>query len=321
MENQRNALIVMRANHLLRQACLVPCSEHAFAVLHHLLEYTINTMLDYKGPPGADTIGQLAADSSHPAHARARDIASTLCDELLAICALASYWIGDGDPRKAAPVSAYPNQATLRPVPVGTEIPAWRPAAPAPATEIPARFVLMDRRCATIIATANRCYALKHGAVLTAMFLSVAGRVPELRQLVLGQLEQEGVSLSDRTVTMDYITSQLHELCLFPMNFVNANQLWTVWWHTTTHVIHWGLVGDMHQVIKDREQKHFDNICEVHKLTEAKRAQRQRRQMRKRQQRTRQEEQLEELIGIDDEDEPAEFADQSDGDDLSDLLH
>jgi len=315
MEYWSDTRTLQRHNHLLRLACDAPASSEFFAALHVLVNYAIDNMLDYHGPPTKppQSVAHVAADENNPDVALARDQIEITRDEMMAVCMLASYLLGDGNPSNNPGLDRYPRQTLVQPVPLDTP----GPLNPVPAQPPPSvvgsvaamsheqrRVLRMDARCKLILATANRCYhdSPRHGCVLTALFLSLATRVPEVTAMVRAELSDEGLTDAQQTLMLRYMTGELHSLCLYPMSYENAATLWTTWWHTVTHVLRTNSFADAERAIRTREEQRLEDIRMVHEETKKKREQRGRAKMRRRKKQMTQEEDIDDMAGVSDDD-------------------
>lgn len=311
MEDQR---IIDRHNHLLRIACDAPMSDEFVAALHWMLNYTIDNMINYTGPPVSPplSVAHVAAGDG-PNAPLARELISILTDELVTVANLAAYLLGDGNPANRATLEQCAHQVLIEPVPISTPGALNpMPGRPPPSmlgriSEMSAeqlRVLQMNSRCKLVLATLNRCRTApnKHGCVLTAMFLSLVTRVPEFKKLVQDDMTREGITCPQQTLMFQYMTSELRTLCLYPMAYDNAAKLWSIWWHTTTRALTNNAFADMEFVIKTREEESFEILRRVREGTLKKREQRARAQVRRRAERAKQnEEDIAEIIDSDDD--------------------
>lgn len=299
-----NAKVIQAHNHWLRLACTQPLSAAFFALLHRLLVYTNQTMFAYKGgaPPSGEpslSIAQIAADSSNNQSTNARAYIESVFDQLFAVCILASWLLGEGDPRHATLLKDHPNRVMLTP---GWDIDdndrLMRPVKCA-ATELvdmtPEQHeaMLLPPRFQAILATANRFYhdpEKRNGCVLGVFFLVLVDKVPEIRSHVERELRAEGINEADCAAVFTYISDEMRAFALANMDFQNAHEYWSTTWSSVTHTLRNNDFARMHKSVRTRTAARDDIAAAVKQSTEKKRQSRATKRQRKKDSRSAKEE-------------------------------
>lgn len=238
--------VIQRHTHALRIMCRHPLARESYALLYHLLVHTNTTFFDYRGgppPPGSEptSVAQLAVTPNNDHATNAATYVERVFDELYALCFLASYLTGEGDPRYAPPITRYPNAVVLRP---SDDIAAnellMRPVDPNPLLRSPDELSEFERTAMTwkprfrcIIAFVNRFYAdpeHRNGAVLGMMFFVLMTNIPEIRNAVQAELVDEGVTEAQCATLFSYVTQELRAFVASNIDYQNAREFWnTVW--------------------------------------------------------------------------------------------
>lgn len=327
-----DARVIHRHNHWLRLACTQPLSEAFYALVYWLLMYTKDTLLDYKdGPPTAGeppaSIAQIAADASNNQSINATAYIACVFDHLYTVCILASYLTGEGDPRKALPLTKHPNRVTLTPSwDVDANEKLMRPVPPH-ATELrdmseqQRDAMTWPQRFRFILATVNRFYhdtANRNGAVLGALFLVLVERVPEIRHKVQTQLNAEGVNDADCATMFNYMADEMRALALSNMDFGSAHSHWNGAWGSVCHTLNNNDFARMTKSVAARARARDEVAERVRESTARKRQSRADKKLKKKQTKSAAAAAAAAIDRGDDDD--GQLAEMADADDLVDAM-
>lgn len=277
--------VIHQHNHWLRVACAHPLSEPFFGLLYRLLLKTNDNFFDYKGPlPGPDeratSVAQIAQMPNVTYSIAAASHIEMVLDHLHTFSILASYLFGEGDPRRAPPLSSYPHSITLVPSSdVAANEKLMRPVSnPLPPLDEMSEFerttLQWKPRFQCLIATVNRFYhdpKHRNGAVLGMMFLVLAYAVPEIKNHITCELLREDISEANVALIFAYIECELTAFAQCSVDYTNCHEFWSTTWGSISHTLMTNNFERMDNAITGRALAYDKVAEEVAKMTEHKR--------------------------------------------------
>lgn len=277
--------ILQQHNHWLQMAINFPHTEAFYAVVYHALQHVNRTQFSYKGgplPPGQrpESIAQIAADPNNNQAINAAAKITELGDQLQAVCTLASYLTGEGDPRHSAQLRDYPHKVLLTPSwDVEENDTVMRPVRshPEDMTALNAHereMLLSPVQFQFVIATLNRFHLdteVRNAAVTARLFLVLVTGVTEIRDHVASELVAEGYSAADQETLFAYISDEMRAFAQSPIDFKNAHEYWNSTWTAISDTIRSRDFHRMQQAIQARERSRADVAAKVREKTARKR--------------------------------------------------
>lgn len=279
------ATVLQQHNHWLQLAINFPHTPEFYAIVYHTLQYVNRTQFSYKGGPAPvgqrpESIAQIAADPNNNQSINAAAKITELGDQLQAVCTLASYLTGEGDPRHSAQLRDYPHKVLLTPSwEVEQNDTVMRPVRAHPedvdALDAHEREMLLSPvQFQFMIATLNRFHhdpAVRNAAVSARLFLVLVTGVTEIRDHVASELTAEGYSAADQETLFAYITDEMRAFAQAPVNFQNAQEYWNSTWTAVSDTIRSRDFHRMQQAIQARERSRADVAAKVREKTYKKR--------------------------------------------------